>query len=113
MHTVMDVGGDGLPDLLVTARCNDATIDRDHWLVYESSGNGFAATPANFALPSGYSEFYGVATGASYCDNRNVPHHSMLDLGGDGRPDLVVTGRCNDTTIDSDHWLVYSNECAH
>jgi hypothetical protein len=111
-HTVMDVGGDGRVDLLVTDRCNDPTIDDDHWLVYPNTGGGFAAAPTDFALPAEYSGFYGVATATSYCDSaRNVPEHAMLDFGGDGRPDLVVTHRCNDATIDVDHWLVYPNQC--
>jgi hypothetical protein len=111
-HTVMDVGADGRLDLLVTDRCNDTTIDDDHWLVYSNSGTGFDATSTNFALPGEYSAFYGVATSSAYCDSgRNVPEHAMLDFGGDGRPDLVVTNRCNDAAIDLDHWLVYPNQC--
>jgi hypothetical protein len=36
----------------------------------------------------------------------------MLDANADGRPDLLVTDRCNDDAIDRTHWLVYTNQCA-
>jgi hypothetical protein len=81
------------------------------------AGNGFAASPADFALPPGYSSTSGAAvfsnlaslTQGTACNGQNVPEYAVTDLTGDGKPDLVVTQACSDASVGNDKWLVYAN----
>lgn len=54
-HTVMELTGDGLPDLLVhregVSPDEDARLGRAHWLVYPGTGEGFSESPIRWSLP--------------------------------------------------------------
>ena len=113
-YKVMDVTADGRPDLVVTQRCDDPLTGTSRWLVYAGGDSGFAATPTDFALPQGYSAqnsynapFRMTSTDYSSCNGDNIPTFTVLDLTADGRPDLVVTQRCNDSATGNSRWLVY------
>jgi hypothetical protein len=101
----------------VTQACADATVGNSKWLVYANSGNGFAAAPANFGLPQGYtsttvSAVFGRLTSTSdgaACNGQNIPDYALSDVTGDGKPDLVVTQACSDATVGNAKWLLYAN----
>ena len=54
-HLVMDLTGDGIPDLLVYEPSilpePDARVGKAYWLVYPGGAEGFAAEPLRFTLP--------------------------------------------------------------
>jgi hypothetical protein len=54
-HTVMEITGDGLPDLVVhregVSPDEDARLGRAHWLVYPGTGEGFSESPIRWSLP--------------------------------------------------------------
>lgn len=113
-HFTRDVTGDGRPDLVVAERCSDATVGTSRWLVYENTGTGFATAATTWALPSGFpnGSFRGE-TGANSCLTANAfPQFSTLDLTGDGRPELVVTVRCSDSSVGTSKWLAFHNQGA-
>ncbi len=108
--SLLDVDGDGKPDLVVTTKCDDATVGSTSWVIYKNLGSGFAQVPTTFALPGGYASkaFDAIAQGTSAC-NASLPGFSTFDVDGDRRPDLVVTLKCDDATVGSSSWLVYKN----
>ncbi len=111
-YAVLDVTADGRPDLVVTQRCNDSATGNTRWLVYPGTAAGFTEPPTDFALPTGYSkpngDLFPYTTGKlGACNGDYVPAYTLLDMTADGRPDLVVTRRCNDNATSSSRWLVY------
>jgi hypothetical protein len=109
---VIDMNGDGRPDLVVYATCaSGSMVVRDHWRVYLNSGSGFAAEATMFPLPGGYSAGSFARPGNLLnCGALNAPGFSLMDLNGDRRPDIVVHGICaSGSAVGSDHWRVYLN----
>jgi hypothetical protein len=111
-----DYTGDGKPDMIVTTVCADATVGTSHWRIYANTGSGFAQTAASFALPPGYTGVVGGRTPfdragvTAYCfDGATIPTSVVTDLTGDGRPDMIVTVDCTDTTVGASHWRVYAH----
>ncbi len=95
---IVDVTGDGLPDL-VDARqdhhCSLTTPSSCVWLVYENTGHGFAQSPLSWAAPHAFLR----DTGGSGALRRDT-----VDMNNDGLPDFV------DSRSDLDgHWDVYWN----
>jgi hypothetical protein len=106
----MDMNGDGKPDMVVTQTCEDASVGATKWLVYKNTGSGFSSSPTTFTLPAGYSRLKTPDNALSLCTNGlAIPAYSVVDMNGDGKPDLVVTDDCSDPSSGIDHWLVYSN----
>ncbi len=109
---VIDMNGDGRPDLVVYATCaSGSMVVRDHWRVYLNSGSGFAAEATMFPLPGGYSAGSFARPGNLLnCGALNAPGFSLMDVNGDRRPDLVVHAICaSGSAVGSDHWRVYLN----
>jgi hypothetical protein len=104
--------GDGKLDLVLTQSCSDGSVGTTHWLVYAGSGSGFAATGASFALPSTGGPLPAIDGTQSPCSQGGtgyVQSWATVDMTGDGKPDLVVTLSCTDTTVGTSHWLLYAN----
>ena len=122
---MFDLDGDGLPDLVVTETCtgslagDDPDVGKTKWLLYKNTGSGFASTPSAFALPTEYAKGYFYDTsGSTYCDSYNGyarPAYQLMDMDGDGRLDLLVTGTCtgslagDDPAVGKTKWRVYRN----
>ena len=122
-----DVDGDGRPDLVLTGEGDGDYIygfglgNNPHWKVYLNNGSGFASTATSWTLPSGgavntlgeafgFYEFNGNSSGAE-----NDLAWSTVDINGDSKPDLVVTGMGDGDYVSSfgigsyPHWKVYMN----
>jgi hypothetical protein len=113
-HTwaLVDIDGDGRPDLVRTLNVGDVSVGDARWLVYGNTGTAFAAG-SDFALPAVGGDATNKAF-ASIAGSGNLPgggYHSWgtLDLDGDRRPDLVRTLDVGDDAVGNARWLVYPN----
>jgi hypothetical protein len=109
-HSVLDVDGDAIPDLIVRNLC-DGSINpgTDEWLVYRGEAGGFAATPTPWSLPSGYADLNFIRTDQQQCDESNSSWHTVRDLDGDAIPDLIVSNLCDGSqNPGTDEWRVYA-----
>lgn len=101
---VRDIDGDGRLDLVVTARAvskqgyewfprSMGYPSKPYWEVHFGTDAGFEATPKAWPVPAGGLVDHGIITAegvpAAVGDNA----WSLLDMDGDHRPDLVMTGR--------------------
>ncbi|MCB9578527.1 MAG: hypothetical protein H6717_15990 [Polyangiaceae bacterium] len=107
-YALLDVGGDGAPDLVVVQDDCDGTIGASHWDVYGGSASGFAAAPSAYALPAARCSVPWTALGKS----SGAVHYSLLDVSCDGAPDLVVSQDDCDTAVGQSHWDVYPGSAA-
>jgi hypothetical protein len=110
-YSTFDLTGDRHPDLVITAQCGDLTIGQDHWLVFPGGSSGFGAA-MNWSLPAGQTGTFDQTANIPICNpNTGAPTYSTFDLTGDGHPDLVITAQCGDSSIGSDHWIVFASDC--
>jgi rubredoxin len=91
--TTMDMTGDGLPDLVVTAidGVQFGSKGARSWKVYTNTKSGFAAQATTWSTPSGGTIDNGyawVSGGDGYAGDQ---YWTTMDMTGDGLPDLVVT----------------------
>ncbi|MEZ4381211.1 MAG: VCBS repeat-containing protein [Nannocystaceae bacterium] len=108
-HAVLDVNGDARPDLVVRNLC-DGSVNpgSDEWLVYLGEADGFAATATPWALPSGYADLNFIRLAQQQCDESNSTWHSVRDVDGDARPDLIVSNLCDGSlNPGTSEWRVY------
>lgn len=100
------------PSDTVVSPDNSAPDVQQDTVVPPVCGNGFTTT-VEWALPSGsYVEDYPYFTTAdqSYDQDGEDVLHALLDLTGDGRPDLVWTfDELGDEETGTSHWLVFEN----
>lgn len=111
-HFVMDLDADRLPDLVVTDRCDTAGVGTTRWEVYANTGSGFAAEPRAWAVPTLFEDeqFERSANTTGDCGGGQGEFaHVLLDLTADGRPDLVVTDKCDAAGVGTTRWEVYEN----
>ena len=111
-YSLVDINGDGKPDL-VDARQNGATTvwmtssNVPYWKVYLNNGSGFSTVAENWTIPvmEQYAEDLDQVNGANY---------SLVDIDGDGKPDLVDARQNGATTVwmtssNVPYWKVYKN----
>jgi hypothetical protein len=84
--TLVDVNGDGLPDLLVTE--GPLVAGNPRGTVYLNTGNGFATTETPWSLPS-------LLAGSTVVGPDGATQSSLIDIDGDGLPDALVTTSTN------------------
>jgi hypothetical protein len=128
--TLLDLTGDGRPDLVLTAQTRNVGDSQrkvclgypsdPHWLVYENTGSGFASSGSKFSLPGGGEPNSGYPSVAGGSFDPGSDQWSLLDLTGDGRPDLVLTAKTRSVGDsqqkialgfpEDPYWLVYENE---
>lgn len=102
-HTLADLDGDGLGDLVVTQACDDTTVGTTSWRLHGSTGSGFGTGTA-WAMPSGYGASAFIATAGTMACANTQPSYVLADLAGVGAPDLLVTRACDDTDIGGTSW---------
>ena len=90
---VVDLDGDGIQDLVQTADAQNASgyvwsdLQGPYWRMFKGTRTGFATTPTRWSVPaSGLPDGFFVAY-----YGYDTRHWSLLDLDGDGRPELVQT----------------------
>lgn len=102
-YSLLDMTADGRPDLVVTGDTCDATVGKTHWDVYAGGSDAFVAAPAPYGLPAARCrETFDTLGGTG------AVAYSLLDLGCDKRPDIVVTSDTCDKRVGRDHWDVYA-----
>ncbi|HUU21365.1 MAG TPA: VCBS repeat-containing protein [Phycisphaerae bacterium] len=115
--TIKDMDGDGRIDLLVTDACDEGGVGTTHWLVHLGDGNGFADEPLIWALPPAPEVLPGTCD-EPYCvwqlfssscteNTQRRFRHTLEDMDGDGRPDLVFLDLCDAGGVGGDRFEVY------
>ncbi len=100
---LLDIDGDERPELVLTGRAKASNGDwigramgypnTPYWEVYRNEGDGFAATPISWKLPSGGPEDRGYFIADGEPLQVGDPKWEVRDLDRDGHPDLLVTGK--------------------
>jgi hypothetical protein len=114
-YRVLDMNGDGLPDLVVTDTCEDDAVGEAYWLVFLNLGDGFDPTPINWAVPGADydgAETFDLTTEGANCDGQATPYYLTVDLDADGAPELLLTDLCDvggAGDVGEYHWLLYDN----
>ncbi len=118
-HALIDMNGDGKPDIVWTE--DSVTPENDlgytYWKVFLNTGSGFNETPIIWDLPQGGWSSYDSYTKISdqYVANGNYFMHSLVDMNGDGKPDMVWTEDratnqwAGDAEIGNSYWMVFEN----
>lgn len=113
VFATFDADGDHLPDLVITSQTNDLSIGTSKWRVFKNNGSGFSATATEFALPAvgaaSASVPFPAVVGPGKLNDSDKIQFRLVDLDGDAKPDLVVTGKSNDAAVGSAKWLVFRN----
>ncbi|HSQ63841.1 MAG TPA: hypothetical protein VLM85_11530 [Polyangiaceae bacterium] len=113
-YYVVDFDGDLKPDLVVTKSCSDVVnVGTNDWLVYTNTGTSFVASPRVVPLP-----LRGLTTTAPFdrldqtveCASGAKLSHTLVDVDGDFKPDLVLTRDCLDHQVGALGWLVFLND---
>ncbi len=107
---LFDLTGDGRPDLVVLADCDDPAVGTTTWRVWPGAAGGFG-DEVTWPLPDGYgAAAFGALRSAADCTgDGDLPAYRYDDLDGDGAIDLVVTESCADPTLAAGAWRVYAN----
>ncbi|MCB9569979.1 MAG: VCBS repeat-containing protein [Myxococcales bacterium] len=129
--SLLDIDGDHRLDLVVTARAVSKQGDEwwprtmgypnaPYWEVYRGESDGFASKPIAWPVPSEGRSESGLVTLEGQPKIEGDAFWSLRDLDGDGRPDLVLTGRAHANGLDwiergigypnTPYWEVYRNE---
>jgi hypothetical protein len=114
-YAFFDLDGDRKSDLVVTTACDNPQIGTTAWRVYLGSGASVAAVPMIFPLPLTptvpVGTYASAASGGAGCTAKPpMPVHSLVDVDGDFKPDLVLTQDCTDTAVGSTRWSLFRND---
>lgn len=111
---MLDLDSDGLRDLVITQKCDDAAVGTSEWLVHKGGPNGFADASTSYALPTGFGAlaFPSFSEVTSCSDATTPPTFGVRDVDGDGAPDLIVTQKCGDASVGNAHWLVFKGSAS-
>lgn len=101
---LLDLDGDGLQELVLTALTGLDGLGTRRWLVYDNAGDGFTADARPVPVPAGFEDdafawFQDLSTLS--------PNWQLLELTGDGVLDVVVTAYPGLDAVGDTHWLVF------
>ncbi len=117
-YELIDMTGDGVPDLVETFACLEQDLGVTEWHVHRGTGTGFATPPIAWALPEERSQFSDdppeyrfvrSGAGTTCFDDEFFSSYDLFDVNGDQRPDLVEYDLCTTRVLGIDEWRVYLN----
>jgi hypothetical protein len=113
LHVLVDLTADGRPDLVVTDGCSvEPEVGASRWELFGNTGTGFAPAGLAWPLPTSFAGEFGLAADQGTCGVAPDVLHALVDLTGDGRPELVVTDGCSvRPTLGDSEWGVLSAHC--
>ena len=110
---LIDLDGNLRPDLVVTSHCEDPRVGTDYWLIYRNTGEGFAETAEEWALPRDAAPWEGWLDRLTKTETALCPvgtfRARLFDLDGDRAPDLVITDDCDLGGVGTDRWRFHRN----
>ncbi|MCB9742328.1 MAG: VCBS repeat-containing protein [Alphaproteobacteria bacterium] len=108
-----DMDGDSRVDLVVSDSCDVQGVGQDRWDVYLNTGSGFSGSATAWALPPApVSEDDWLDNASSFTSGpctRGDFAAFLADYEGDGKPDIVITDRCDVQGVGHDNWEIYKN----
>jgi hypothetical protein len=108
----LDLTGDHAPDLVVSDACDTAGAGTERWDVFKNVGTAFADAPIEWALPQllNGTDLYEQLTDYWGCNGEEY-RYSVLDITGDGAPDMLATDLCDANGTGTTHWTVFEAVC--
>ncbi len=113
-HVLLDLDGGARVDFVMVRdeergpQARDPLVGKNHWLVFQNTGSGFASASAGWSLP--YPLF--PPAGGDF-DRTATTGHGLVDLDGDSLTDFVVNRDVEraspDTLVGKNHWLLFRN----
>lgn len=100
-YFLLDVEGDGLPDLVVPQRCDSKGSE---WTVHTNRGTGFAAIGELKDAPWSLNREVDQPEGLEPDCTRSRPAWVMDDADGDLDADLTVTASCTNSSVGDARW---------
>ncbi|MDC0670444.1 FG-GAP-like repeat-containing protein [Nannocystis radixulma] len=103
--SLLDLDGDGWSDLVITGRSAPPLHvvpgfpDSPHWQLHRGGPGGFESNFALWSLPLGGRAETGFAGLSGSAEAPGDQLWTLLDLDGDGRRELVVTGQLDDAAV--------------
>jgi hypothetical protein len=107
-YSLVDINGDGLPDLVDAQDQNSGSVwvsGNPYWKVYLNNGTSFNTTAQNWTIPA-------MESSGSNLDQVSGANYSLVDIDGDGKPDLVDAQDQNSGSVwvsGNPYWKVYLN----
>ncbi|WP_148235365.1 T9SS type A sorting domain-containing protein [Fluviicola taffensis] len=111
-YSLVDINGDGKPDLVDAQDNNSGVVwlgtgGLGYWKVYLNNGTSFSTTAQNWTIPT-------MESYAEELDQVNGLNYSLVDINGDGKPDLVDAQDNNSGVVwlgtgGLGYWKVYLN----
>lgn len=102
-----DMNGDQIPDLVVTSFCDADPAWDEHWRVYFGTGNGFDAG-VEWAIPEHRAQGAWQFLLGQDCVLGTDSKGGLIDLDGDGLPDLIRYGECWEDDVPRT-WVFHRN----
>lgn len=103
-YFLLDVEGDGRPDLVTPDVC---ASNGSGWYVYPNHGDGFAGGGELRTGPWALGSIIGAPESAEPRCEVGIGAWNMDDADGDGFADITMTASCVDSAIGSTRWALY------
>jgi len=127
-YNMMDIDGDGKPDLLVYNEVQGGVLtvfspaSSPYWKAFLNTGSGFSAGAINWSIPTGDEvttttnhRFRYISHQAFTSDANGSQSYALTDMNGDGKPDLVIYNEVQSSVLtvfspaNNPYWSVFLN----